>query len=191
MARVQQPVREIAVVREQEESLGVAVETTDREHARPGREVPGEVDLGVAVGGRARHARGLVEREVPEIGVEAHADAVDGDAVAPRIDLVPQDRDPPVERDPSPADQVLARAPRSDARACERPLEALLRHRTVSRLRRPRPRPGAGDGRQRARLDADPEPRPLLRHRLHRREPAGRSQLRLDRSAHSVWMSNE
>ena len=79
---------QVAVVREEQESLGVLVEPPDREHAWLGRHELGHNRTTVRVR-RARHdAGGLVQQVVDEAGLRADAYAVDFDAVDLHIGLV-------------------------------------------------------------------------------------------------------
>ena len=73
VARVGEQVRELAVVREHEEALGVVVEAPDREHPRVvGHEIEdGAPALGIVRG--RHHLPGLVEQVVDEIGAHDRA----------------------------------------------------------------------------------------------------------------------
>ena len=72
---MQEPLRQVPVVRQHEEAFALAIEATDREDAGPvfGQE---RADVGPPLGilHRRYHPGGLVERVVPRAGVE-----VDGD----------------------------------------------------------------------------------------------------------------
>ena len=73
---------QVAVVREEQQALGVGIEAADREHARLGGH---ELDDGrppVRVARRRDHARRLVQQVVDEVGRCRDRDAVDCDNVA-------------------------------------------------------------------------------------------------------------
>ena len=87
-----EPVREVAVVGEKQQSLGVLVEAADREHPRLGGHEVGDAATSVRVAGRRDDAGRLVQQVVDQAGARADRDAVDLDAIDGRIDLVAERR---------------------------------------------------------------------------------------------------
>src|SRR5262245_13231957 len=135
--RVREPVRELAVVGQQQEALGVPVEPPDREHVHVLRKQVGQVPFGVRVAHRGRDAPGLVEREGPQRRIDVDPRAVDADLILRWIHAVAERRGLPVDLDAPGDDQLLAGPARSEPGPGERTLQPLLGHR-VSRRRRPR-----------------------------------------------------
>ena len=123
-ARVHDPVRHVAVVREEEKPLGVSVQPSDR--VDPLGEVH-QLHHGPAaslVAHRRDVAAGLVDHQVAErLGPEESA--VDPDLGKDWIDLCPELRhDHTVHHDPTLADQVFGGAARGDAAGGKHALEA-------------------------------------------------------------------
>src|SRR5690348_1650629 len=105
-----QPVRELAVVGEQHQALGVVIEPADME--QPLGPVAEEVRYGLAaarVRHRGQHLGRLVESQVDEAGLGRDALAVDPDHLAVGVDpgAEPADR-LAVDLDPASADELLA-----------------------------------------------------------------------------------
>ena len=108
---MREPLREIAVVREQQQAFGVLIEAPDGKHARLGGHELGHDRAAVRVG-RGRHdAGGLVEQVVDEPGLRPDAHAVDLDAIGLGVGLVAERRHRAVDRDRAGLDQLLAVAP--------------------------------------------------------------------------------
>ena len=132
-ARMGQPVREIAVVGEQQQSLGVLVEAPDREDPRlEGHEVR-DAATTVRIAGRRHHAGGLVQQEVHEAGSRAdrarrrlRCDPTAGSTLSPSVATRPLTRDDAV------FDQLLAVTPAADAGLRENLLQPFTRHRATS-----------------------------------------------------------
>ena len=71
--RMGEPMREVAVVREEQQPLGVGVEPTDREHPRLGGHEVGDDRPSLRVGERRHHASRLVQQVVDETRVGPRA----------------------------------------------------------------------------------------------------------------------
>src|SRR5690606_748076 len=115
VGRVGQPVREVAVVGEQAEPLGGAVESAHRVAAGPAGH---EVDDGrppLRVRGGRDHTPRLVEQVVDEALAGADADAVDLDDVRVGVGTVAEDGHLAVDPDPAGRDELLAGPPAADA----------------------------------------------------------------------------
>ena len=113
VARMREPVRELAVVREQERAGRVGVETSDRHDARLVRD---ELDDGRAAAGIARRGDdtgGLVQQQVGK-PLLRDGPPVDLDAVAARDERVQLARRT-VDAHAARLDQLVCLAPRSDA----------------------------------------------------------------------------
>ena len=90
VGRMGEAVGEVAVVGEQQQPLGVRVETADREHPRLGRHEVGD-DRAAAAGRRASSRRpGLVQQVVDEPGPHTERGAVDLDEVDEDVDAAPR-----------------------------------------------------------------------------------------------------
>ena len=127
VARVHHPVRDVAVVGEQQEPFGVPVKTPDRVDALSHRH---EIHHGAAaplVAGGGDVPGRLIEEHVPEnLGAELFA--VDTDVLRARVDLGSEfGHDAPIHRDATGNDQRLCSATRTDAACGEDPLEPLFR----------------------------------------------------------------
>jgi hypothetical protein len=86
VARMREALREVAVVRQQQEPLGVRVEPADREHPRLGRDDLDDCRSSVRIArGRDDSAR-LVQQVVHEPGLHADRDAVDLHSVDVGVD---------------------------------------------------------------------------------------------------------
>ena len=113
---VHEAVRQLAVVRHQQQSLGVGVEASDVEQPLPGVDSVGHeiADAGAPalVGhGRVDTAR-LVQREVDHLLVKDDPGAVDADHRGGGIDLETHLADDlAIHLDPAPGDEVLGGAP--------------------------------------------------------------------------------
>jgi hypothetical protein len=101
-------VGQVTVVGQQQEALGLVVETPDGEDPRlQGDEVEHRRPaLGIV--GRGHHLGRLVEQVVDEAGPGGHGDAVDGDLVALGIHPASELGYLPVDRHPAGGDEVLA-----------------------------------------------------------------------------------
>ena len=123
-ARVGEAVGEVAVVGEQQQALGVAVEATDREHpGLGGHEVDhGRPALRVRRGGD--HPGRLVEQVVDEPGLHADLRAVDLDDVDLGIDPPAEHRHLAVHAHAPSLDQVLAGPAAAQPRLGQHLLEA-------------------------------------------------------------------
>jgi len=191
-AGVGQPVRRVAVGREQQHALGHVVEPPDvREPRAVGHEVVHRgPPFGIAP--RGEHARRLVEDKPLTRGDARDRLAVDGDRVAPRVDHLPHLRRRAVDRDAPLGDERVGGTARRDARTGERPLQAhgpgggrrtgavAARRRRLTLAQRPgRARPGralghAGDvARGRTRVVALRRTRRALGRRAAGRRAAG------------------
>src|SRR5439155_809034 len=115
-ARVGQPVRELAVVGEQDQPGAVGVQAPDR--VQPPRAARSQLDdggPGVGVARRGDHAPGLVHRVDDALARRAQRLAVERDA-ARVVDVARRVGDDlPAHADPSRADDVLGGAPGGDA----------------------------------------------------------------------------
>ena len=128
-SRVRQAVGEVAVVHQQEEPFGVAIEASDREHPRTvGREVGADIGAPLRVAHRRHDPGRLVEGVVLHVGVEVDLETVDPDLILRRVTAVAERRDGPVQGDPTLDDQLLAGSTGAVPRAREETLEALDRH---------------------------------------------------------------
>ena len=118
VCRVLEPVGEVAVVREQQQALGVGVEAADVEEPLLAvADVVLERDAAELVVHRRDDALGLVEGEVDAVLVEVDAHAVDVDDLGLRVDAHAQlGDDLAVDLDATLLDEVLADAARADAR---------------------------------------------------------------------------
>ena len=116
---------EIAVVGEEEQALGVGVETPHREHPRLGRHQRDDGGTALGVAGRRHHAAGLVEEVVDEVVAGRHRHAVDFDPVDGRVDAAAEGRLFSVDRDPAPGDELLAGPPAAEAGPGQHLLQAL------------------------------------------------------------------
>ena len=122
VARMREPVGELAVVREQERARRVGVEAADRDDARLGRDEPDDGRATVRVA-RGRHDAGrLVQEDVRE-GLPLDALAVDLDDV-PRPDVRVQLPGSPVHADAPRADELVGPPARGDARPGEERVQA-------------------------------------------------------------------
>ncbi len=120
----------LAVVRQQDEALRIAIEATDGVDPRAGRDdVPGhEIEdgpRGMGIADRGGHPGRLVDGEVDRARGPADGAAVDGDDGECRVDALAEDRDPTVDRHPPGNDELLARAARGDTGRREHFLEPL------------------------------------------------------------------
>ena len=86
VARVHQLVREIAVVREQQQATGVRVETPDGVHARTARHELADRATAFGIVERRDHTDGLVEDVVHELRATADRTAVHGHVVSLLVD---------------------------------------------------------------------------------------------------------
>ena len=111
MARVRDKLREVAVVREHEETLGVVVEATDREHTRLRRdEIDGRPSTFGIAGRRDDPAR-LVQQVVHDAVAHGDRNPVHFDARVLRVDALAEPGDCAVDRHPAVGDQQLGGAP--------------------------------------------------------------------------------
>jgi len=146
LLRVEQAVRERAVVRREQNAARGKVEAADRVHARPDAPehlADGGATLGVAEG--RDHVLGLVQHEVDEV-VGHEPLAVDLDLVGARVGLGAQLGDDRTVHAHAPGeDEGFGGAARSEPRPCDQLLEPLFvaRHVTPSASRRG---PGGGIG---------------------------------------------
>jgi ABC-2 type transport system permease protein len=113
VGRVHQPVRQVSVVGQQEQTLGVGVEATDVEQSlRPVSHVVADTGSAAVVGHRGVHAARLVQRQVLHVGTQFQAHAVDVDdrvvGVDPHPHLAHHD---PVHLDPATRDHRFGSAP--------------------------------------------------------------------------------
>ena len=123
--RVGEPVGEVAVVGEEQETLGVGVEAADGEHARlVGHELDDRAPA-LRIVRRGHHPGRLVEEVVHEVGGGRYPDAVDLDAVALRVDPAPQLGHLAVDGDAAVLDELLAHPPAAEAGTGEDLLEPL------------------------------------------------------------------
>ena len=121
VAGVGDAVGQLAVVRQQQEALGVGVEAADGEHPRL---VGHQLDDGrapVGVLGRRDDAGRLVQQVVDEAGLGADRRAVDLDEVDVGVDPPAEHGDLAVDGDPPGGDEVLAHPPAAPARATPAP----------------------------------------------------------------------
>jgi len=122
--------REVAVVGQDHQPLGVEVEPPDRVQLVP-HLLADQIDdrepaLGV-VGGR-HDADRLVEQQVAPLGRLPQALAVDLDCIAREVGLLAEPRDLPVDGHPPVGDQPLGVAARAHARRRDQLLQALTGH---------------------------------------------------------------
>jgi hypothetical protein len=113
--RMREAVRQLSVVREDEEALGVEVESTDGKHARL---VGHKVDDGnavVLVAGGRHDAGGFVQQIVDEIGSHADRRTVDLDEIVLDVDAPTEHGDFAVHPHPTLFDELLTCTARSDA----------------------------------------------------------------------------
>jgi hypothetical protein len=127
---VRDPHREVAVVGQDHQPLGVEVEPTDRVQLVADL-LPDQVDhrdpsLGVV--GRRHNADRLVEQQVATRTLRPQPLAVDLDRVVFSVGLLAEVRDLPVDRDPAFGDQPLGVAPRAHACRRDQLLQALNCH---------------------------------------------------------------
>lgn len=109
-ARVEDPLRPGPVVRQEDETLRIAVEAPDREEAPPRPRADGhEIDDGPgreAISDRRRHPGRLVEGEVDRArGNELDRPTVDGDPNPSRVDPLAENRRSAVDGDPPGGDE--------------------------------------------------------------------------------------
>ena len=127
MLRMQQPLHELAVVRQQQQALGVVVEAADGVDVLPhvGQQVEhGRPALGVLP--RRHVAAGLVEEDVAVALRDADALPVEADVVVIRIGPRAECEDRrPIHRDAAVRDEDLGGAPRRDTGGREDLLESL------------------------------------------------------------------
>jgi hypothetical protein len=122
VARVREPVRELAVVRQEQRTRRLGVEPADRDHARRMVDEPDDRRPPLRVAGGGDDARRLVEQDVRELllreplAVQSH---VVGGADE-RVEL----RRAAVDRDTARFDQLVRLASRRDARAREPGVQA-------------------------------------------------------------------
>ena len=121
---MRQQLREVAVVGEHQEPLGLVVEATDGEDARRvGHELDdGRASFGIRRG--AHVARGLVEEVVDEVVAGGDAHAVDRDHVDLGIDASARLRLLAVHGDATLRHEIVAHATRAVAGAREHLLES-------------------------------------------------------------------
>ena len=122
---MREAVREVAVVREEEQPLGVRVETADREHARLGRHEVGDDLAPLRIGERRHHTPWLVEQVVDEPRPHGERRAVHLDEIDEDVDAATQDRDFTVDRHPAVGDQLLAVTTAAQASLCEHLLQSV------------------------------------------------------------------
>ena len=122
---VREPVGQVAVVREEQQALGVGIEAADREHARLGGHELDDGRAPVRVARRRDHTRRLVQQVVDEVGRRRDRDAVDCDPLVSRIDPTAKRRDLAVDGDPPMLDELFARPAAAVAGARQDLLEAL------------------------------------------------------------------
>jgi hypothetical protein len=138
VAGMREPFRELAVVGEDEEALGVLVEPTDRE------EPPGpprrEVDRAwppLVVTRRTDDPARLIEQEIRKTG-ELHGNAIDLHSLAPDVDLRTKlCHGPPVDRDASFRDELLAVAARAHAGVSQELVKAFGHETALGRQQQP------------------------------------------------------
>ena len=123
--RMGEPVGEIAVVGEDQQTLGHQVEATDRKDARLGGNEAGDGRPSLRVVRGGDHPGGLVEEVVNEIGPHAHDHAVDLDHCQGRIHARPQPGHRAVDPHPPVRDQLLAGAAAAETAAGQNLLQAL------------------------------------------------------------------
>jgi hypothetical protein len=116
LAWMQQPQREVAVVREQQRARGTEIEPTHRNDARAGAlEILGDRRAPSGIGHRADHVPRFVENQVDE-RLAGDGSPVDFDAVSLRVRARAElGDDAPIHRDASGDDELLGFAPRSNA----------------------------------------------------------------------------
>lgn len=125
--RMQQPLRELAVVREQQEPLGVVVQPADGVDvlAHLGQQIEDRRPV-LGVLPRRHVAAGLVEQDVAVAPRHADALAVDADVVAERVGPRAQlEHGGAVHRHAAAGDEGLRRAPRRDSGGGEDLLQAI------------------------------------------------------------------
>src|SRR5438067_921638 len=128
-ARMQQAVGEIPVVREQQEPLRVPIEPSDGEDPRAIVRQEGlEILATLGIPHRCHDPGRLVERVVPDAGVEVHREAVDPDLVPLGVRLVAERRHHSVDRHPTLDHEALTGPAGAVPGASQRTLEPLLRH---------------------------------------------------------------
>jgi len=128
--RVRHAQREVAVVGQDHQPLGVKVEAADRvqlvPHLLPHQVDDGDAPLGVV--GRRHHPDRLVEQQVAPHGLGLQSLAVDLDRVAGEVGLIADPRDLAVDRDPAFGDQPLRVAARAHAGRGDQLLQAFTCH---------------------------------------------------------------
>ncbi len=134
IARMHHPVRDFAVVGQQQQSLSLAIETTDGIDAfRHPHEFHHGGAAALIVGGGDEATRFVQDDVAKPFGSRRFA--IDGDFGADRVDLSAERRDDDaVDAHPALADQIFGRAARCDAAGGEDPLQPF--HDDGSTLRR-------------------------------------------------------
>ncbi len=135
VTRVREQLREIAVVREQQQAFGLEIEAPDGKHPRfVGHEIEHRRPA-VRVGRGRDVARGFVEQPVHDGGVDHDRHTVERDPIVLGIDAPAEHRNLAVHRDPPVGDEAFTRSPRTDARAREHLLQplAVVTHRVTAR----------------------------------------------------------
>jgi hypothetical protein len=110
---VHQPVRQVPVVGQQQQTLGIRVETADVKQAlRPVGHIVADTGSAAVVGHRGVHATRLVQRQVLHVGTQLQPHAIDVDdsvvGVDPHPHLAHHD---PVDLDPAASDHLLGSTP--------------------------------------------------------------------------------
>jgi hypothetical protein len=122
--------RQLAVVGEQHQPLGVEIQPPDRKHPLADS-LAHEIEDGrpsLGIGSRGHHARGLVKQEVPRGLRRLEPLAVDLHRVGRRIGLIAEGGGAPVDRDPAFADERFRVAPRAHPGAGNQLLETFKGH---------------------------------------------------------------
>jgi hypothetical protein len=122
---VGQQLRELAVVRQHQESLGVAIEAPDGEHPRLRRHQIHHRAPALRIARGRDETGGFVQQPVHERGIDDHGDTVECDLRTRGIRACAENRDLPVHDDATGGDHQLARTPGPEARAREELLQAL------------------------------------------------------------------
>ena len=127
VARVREPVGQLAVVGEQQQPLGVGVEPADREHAGLGRDEVDDGGSAVGVLGRRHDTGRLVQEVVDEVGARATTAPSTSRTSTSAIDARADLGDLAVHPHPALADQLLAHPPAGHAGGGEHLLQLLGR----------------------------------------------------------------
>ena len=131
--RMHQLMRQLAVIREKEESAGFPVKTAHRKDAAPlGGNQFGHEMLRMAIACRRGIALGLVKDEIHRWGVEPDGLPIERDAIPIRIDGLANRCHRTVDRDPTRRYERVGSAPRGNPGARQGPLNA-LRHLSAPR----------------------------------------------------------